>query len=250
MPKRKRDRDSDSDSDSDRHSDKRMEGEANTQQTAKPKLQWLPQTTPTPIQIPWSELNTIKLGSFLKQTDRQEQQMKEIVYQEENARKQKIIKPLLVKYLNDNGYLNKERYIILPYVMGMGDVFGNLPDGYNSNMLYLVGDKLREKRPKPKYNNCTIPETYWEKILLEISVEQLTHQDQDQIMRVYYNFNKNIKEKVEELQMSFNTVNKLDFSKVNGGKNNKKQQRKSIRTRASTKSHKHYKKSFTLKNVK
>ena len=50
--------------------------------------------------------------------------------------------------------------------------------------------------------------------------------------------------------MSFNTTNKLDFSKVNGGKNNKKQQRKSIRTHASTKSHKHHRKSFTLKNVK
>ena len=33
-------------------------------------------------------------------------------------------------------------------------------------------------------------------------------------------------------------------------KNNKKQQSKSIRTRASTKSHKHHRKSFTLKNVK
>jgi len=171
--------------------------------------------------------------------------MKEIVDQE-NAREQERIKPLLVKYLQS--YLNNPRYKIFPYVMG--NVFGNLPDGYNSNMLYLVGDKLREKRPKPKYNNCTIPETYWEKILLEISVEQLTHQDQDQIMRVYYNFNKNIKEKVEELQMSFNTVNKLDFSQAQGGKNNKKQQRKSIRTRASTKSHKHHRKSFTLKNVK
>ena len=202
----------------------------------------LSQTTP----IPWSELNEIKLGSFLKQTDQQQQKMKKIVDQEENAREQERIKPLLVKYLNDNGYLNKEEYRISPYVMG--DVFGNLPKGYNSNMLYLVGDKLREEHLT--YNNYTEPKIYWEKILLEISVEQLTHQDQDQIMRVYYNFNKNIKEKVEELQMSFNTVNKLDFPKVNGGKNNKKQQRKSIRTRASTKSHKHHRKSFTLKNVK
>ena len=251
MSKRKRDSDSDSDSDT-QHLNPReiMTFPADITQNSKTiNLAWLsPKTTPTPTPTPTHSNPGSNFSKFAEQAAQQQQKKMKVIVDQENARKQKIIKPLLVKYLNDNGYLNKEEYRISPYVMG--DVFGNLPDGYNSNMLYLVGDKLREERLK--YNNYTKPKIYWGKILLEISVEQLTHQDQDQdqIMHVYYNFKKDIKEKVKELQMSFNNVNKLDFSKVNGGKNNKKQQRKSIRTRASTKSHKHHRKSFTLKNVK
>ena len=80
-------------------------------------INYIPQTPKndtTPIS--WSKLDEINLEYFLKQTDQQEQPMKEIVDQE-NAQKQERIKPLLVKYLNDNGYLNKKKYDILPYVM-------------------------------------------------------------------------------------------------------------------------------------
>lgn len=188
-------------------------------------------------------------SKFVEQAAQQQQQqkMKGIVDQE-NAREQERIKPLLVKYLNDNGYLNKKRYDISPYVIGKA--FGNLPNGYDSNMLYLFGYIWRENYSRRnrhnKYTEITLVKV---PIELKIDIDELTTPEDIQV--IYYIPAKSpIEKKVDELKASFNTTNKLDFSKVNGGKNNKKQQSKSIHTRASTKSHKHHRKSFTLKNVK
>jgi hypothetical protein len=220
--------------------------------TIKSEVNTQPLSQTTPKQ--WSDLNDINLESFLKQTDQQQQKMKKIVYQEENARERERIKPLLVKYLNDNGYLNKEEYRISPYVMG--NVFGNLPVDYtlqikyDKNMLYLFGYIWRESYSRRnRHNKYTELNLGWEPIELKIDIDELKHPED--IKALYTIPAKSpIEKKVDELKASFNTTNKLDFSKVNGGKNNKKQQRKSIRTRASTKSHKHHRKSFTLKNVK
>jgi len=44
-----------------------MKSEVNTQHVFKPKLQWLSQTTPTPIQIPWSKGQANVFGPFVKQ---------------------------------------------------------------------------------------------------------------------------------------------------------------------------------------
>lgn len=138
----------------------------------------------------------------------------------------------------------------------MGNAFGNLPKDstlqikYDENMLYLFGYIRRENYSRRnRHNKYTELNLGWEPIELKISIEELTHPED---IKALYTIpdESPIEKKVEELQMSSNTVNKLDFSKVNGGKNNKKQQRKSIRTCASTKSHKHHRKSFTLKNVK
>jgi hypothetical protein len=190
----------------------------------------------------------------------EQQQQQEIANQEEISRKQKRIKPLLVKYLKDNGYLNQKRYNISPYVMG--NVFGNLPDNsnlpddsklrikYDKNMLYLFGYKLREnysrRNRRNKYTEITLVKV---PIELKIHIDELTQPEDIQVIYTISD-ESSIKEKVQELQTSFNTTNKLDFSQVNGGKNNKKQQSKSMRSRTSTKSHKHHRKSFTLKNVK
>jgi hypothetical protein len=189
----------------------------------------IPQTTQTPTS--WLEYKTIDFDSFKKQTAEQQQQQ-EIANQEEISRKQKRIKPLLVKYLQY--YLKDPRYKIYPYVMG--NVFGNLPDGYYPNMLYLCGYK--------RYNN------EMEYIEIPIDIDALDSDGDDGIQEIRYNVPPNLINKVKKLQKSFNTTNKLDFSRANGGKNNKKQQSKSMRSRASTKSHKHHRKSFTLKNVK
>ena len=106
------------------------------------------QITPSNVQS-WNNLSgNSNFFQFANQAaEHQQRQMNIIRDQEEISREQERIKPLLVKYLKDNGYLNKEKYNIFPYVMG--NVFGNLPDDsnlrikYDKNMLYLFGYKLR-----------------------------------------------------------------------------------------------------------
>ena len=225
-----------------------MKSEVNTQHVFKPKFQWQSQTTPissTPLlettstpSIPLLETTSThsnpdsNFSKFAEQAaQQQKQRMKVNILKRKTRREQERIKPLLVKYLQS--YLNNPRYKIFPYVMG--SVFGNLPDGYNSNMLYLCGYK--------SYNNNEM-----ECIEIPINIDALDYDDG--IQEISYNVSPKLIIEVNKLKKNFNTTNKLDFSKVNGGKNNKKQQRKSIRTHASTKSHKHHRKSFTLKNVK
>jgi hypothetical protein len=212
----------------------------------------IPQTTPTPTPTPtsWLNISNSNFSDFEKQAaEHQQRQMNIIRDQEEISQKQERIKPLLVKYLYKNGYLNKKRYIISPYVMG--NVFGNLPDDsnlpikYDKNMLYLFGRILRHN-----INNSHTQLTLkWEPIELKIDIDELTQPENIQVIYTIPT-ESSIKKKVYELQTSFNTTNKLDFSRANGGKNNKKKQSKSMRSRTSTKSHKHHRKSFTLKNVK
>jgi hypothetical protein len=72
----------------------------------------------------------------------------------------------------------------------------------------------------------------------------------DNIQVINYNTTPKLIIKVRELEKTFNSVNKLDFSQVRGGKNNKKPQSKSRRLRVSTKSYKHHIKTNSRKNVK
>jgi hypothetical protein len=197
------------------------------------------ETTTTPS-IPLLETTSTHSNSgsnfskFAEQAaQQQKQRMKVNILKRKTRREQERIKPLLVKYLQS--YLNNPRYKIFPYVMG--SVFGNLPDGYNSNMLYLCGYK--------SYNNNEM-----QCIEIPINIDALDYEDG--IQEISYNVSPKLIIEVNKLKKNFNTTNKLDFPQpqAQGGKNNKKQQRKSRCSCASTKSHKHHRKSFTLKNVK
>jgi hypothetical protein len=223
----------------------RMTLPANIQQNPKLELQWLsPKTIPllettTTPSIPLLETTTTHsnhgsiLSKFADEANLQRQRrINENILKRKTRREQDRIKPLLVKYLQY--YLKDKRYKIYPYVMG--NVFGNLPDGYYPNMLYLCGYKT--------YNN------EMEYIEIPIDIDALDSDGDDGIQEIRYNVPPKLINKVNKLITSSNTTNKLDFSRANGGKNNKKKQSKSMRSRASTKSHKHHRKSFTLKNVK
>ena len=121
----------------------------------------------------------------------------------------------------------------------MGNVFGNLPDGYRSDMLHLCGYRYFIQNSKREMDYIEIP----------IDVDVLNgHSDNIQVIN--YNTTPKLIIKVRELEKTFNSINKLDFSQVRGGKNNKKQQSKSRRLRVSTKYYKHHIKTISRKNVK
>jgi hypothetical protein len=175
---------------------------------------------------------------FVNQTaEHQQQQQQVIANQEKIIREQERIKPLLVEYLRRYSFLDTKKYNIFPYVMG--NVFGNLPDGYRSDMLHLCGYRYFIQNTKREMDYIEIP----------IDVDMLNgHSDNIQVIN--YNTTPKLIIKVRELEKTFNSVNKLDFSHVSGGKNNKKQQSKSRRLRVSTKSYKNHRKTIARKNVK
>ena len=225
----------------------------------KPVLHWLLPKTPRPKPTPWSIIPDSNFSQFVNETGKQQQQQQqEIARREKITQEQERIKPLLVKYLRSSGFLDTKKYNIFPYVMG--NVFGNLPDGYNgyngykSDMLYLCGyhyftpflitalpsgvGVLNEKMCNNEMEYIEIP----------IDIDVLNgHSDGIQIINIT---TPRLINKVREFQEAFNTVNKLDFSQRRGGKNNKKQQNKSRRLHASPKSYKHHRKAYSRKNVK
>jgi DNA-directed RNA polymerase specialized sigma54-like protein len=92
----------------------RMTLPANIPQIPKTiKLAWLsPKTTPLLETTSTHSNSGSNFSKFAEQAaQQQKQRMKEIVDQEEISREQDIIKPLLVQYLNRNGYLNKKNMI-------------------------------------------------------------------------------------------------------------------------------------------
>ena len=215
----------------------RMTLPANIPQNPKTiKLACHSQTSLTPI--PWSEGKETGFRSFVEHVGEQQQQQRQVIADREKiTQERERIKPLLVEYLRRYSFLDTKKYNILPYVMG--NVFGNLPDGYRSDMLHLCGYRYFIQNSNREMDYIEIP----------IDVDVLNgHSDNIQVIN--YNTTPRLIIKVRELQGAFNTVNKLDFSRNHGGKHNKKQQSKSMRSHASTKCYKHYRKSFTLKNVK
>jgi hypothetical protein len=194
--------------------------------------------TPQPNIQSWNNLSgNTNFLQFVNQTAEYQQQRQVIADREKITRKQEQIKPLLVEYLRRYSFLDTKKYNILPYVMG--NVFGNLPDGYRSDMLYLCGYRYFIQNSNREMDYIEIP----------IDVDTLNG-DSDNIQVINYNTTPRLIIKVRELQGAFNTVNKLDFSQRRGGKNNKKRPSNSVRSRASTKSHKHHIKTFSRKNVK
>jgi hypothetical protein len=194
--------------------------------------------TPQPNIQSWNNLSgNTNFLQFVNQTAEYQQQRQVIADREKITRKQEQIKPLLVEYLRRYSFLDTKKYNILPYVMG--NVFGNLPDGYRSDMLYLCGYRYFIQNSNREMDYIEIP----------IDVDTLNG-DSDNIQVINYNTTPRLIIKVRELQGAFNTVNKLDFSQRRGGKNNKKRPSNSVRSRASTKSHKHHRKTFSRKNVK
>lgn len=195
--------------------------------------------TPPPNVQSWNNLSgNSNFLQFANQTaEQQHQQQQVIANREKIIREQERIKPLLVEYLRRYSFLDTKKYNILPYVMG--NVFGNLPDGYRSDMLHLCGYRYFIQNSNREMDYIEIP----------IDVDVLNgHSDNIQVIN--YNTTPKLIIKVRELQGAFNTVNKLDFSQRRGGKNNKKQQSKSRRLQASTKSYKHHRKTISHKNVK
>jgi hypothetical protein len=197
------------------------------------------QIPPPPNVQSWNNLSgNSNFLQFANQTaEHQQQQQQVIANQEKIIREQERIKPLLVEYLRRYSFLDTKKYNIFPYVMG--NVFGNLPDGYRSDMLHLCGYRYFIQNTKREMDYIEIP----------IDVDMLNgHSDNIQVIN--YNTTPKLIIKVRELEKTFNSVNKLDFSHVSGGKNNKKQQSKSRRLRVSTKSYKNHRKTIARKNVK
>ena len=194
---------------------------------------------PPPNVQSWNNLSgNSNFLQFVNQTaEHQQQQQQVIANREKIIREQERIKPLLVEYLRRYSFLDTKKYNIFPYVMG--NVFGNLPDGYRSDMLHLCGYRYFIQNSKREMDYIEIP----------IDVDVLNgHSDNIQVIN--YNTTPKLIIKVRELEKTFNSINKLDFSQVRGGKNNKKQQSKSRRLRVSTKYYKHHIKTISRKNVK
>ena len=194
---------------------------------------------PPPNVQSWNNLSgNSNFLQFANQTAEHQQQQRQVIADREKiTREQEQIKPLLVEYLRRYSFLDTKKYNIFPYVMG--NVFGNLPDGYRSDMLHLCGYRYFIQNSKREMDYIEIP----------IDVDVLNgHSDNIQVIN--YNTTPKLIIKVRELEKTFNSINKLDFSQVRGGKNNKKQQSKSRRLRVSTKYYKHHIKTISRKNVK